>query len=136
MKSRRRVNSTVVPQSLANDKELSRMIYREPQPISRGEAERILASNDSNAIAATLVDLAYHERDWRWAQDKCLAFARYPEPNVRQVAINCLGDIARIHRTLDLATVLPVLEELSGDADVTTEDALDDIRTFIPNVAL
>jgi hypothetical protein len=123
-----------MPQSLANEKELSRMIYREPQPISVGEAERILASNDSNAIASTLVDIAYHERDW--AQNKCLAFARYPEPNVRQVAVNCLGDIARIHRTLDLARVLPVLDDLSGDTEVTTEDALDDIRMFIPNVAL
>ena len=29
--------------------------------------------------------------------------------------------------------VLPVLEELSRDQAVVTEDALDDIRMFVPN---
>jgi len=115
---------------------MSGLIYREPQPVSRVEADRIFAAGDSKAIASTLVDIAFHERDWRWVQDKCLYFARHPEPNVRQVAVTCLGHIARIHRTLDLAVVLPVLDELSSDEAVTIEDAIDDIRMFMPNAAL
>jgi hypothetical protein len=112
------------------------MIYHEPQPLSRDEAEHIFASHDTSAIASALVDIAFHDGDWRWVQNKCLGFARHPAPAVRQVAVTCLGHVARIHRTLDLAAVLPVLDELSRDSSVTTEDALDDIRMFVSNAAL
>ena len=112
------------------------MIYREPRPISREEAARIFASGDANEIASALVDIAFHDRDWRWVQNKCLCFARDSAPVVRQVAVTCLGHVARIHRMLDLETVLPVLNELSRDPAVTTDDALDDIRMFIHNAAL
>jgi hypothetical protein len=111
------------------------MTYVETQPIPRPEAERIFASNDTSAIASTLVDIAFHDPDWQWVQNTCLGYARHPVPTVRQVAVTCLGHIARIHRRLDLAAVLPVLEELSRDQAVITEDALDDIRTFVSNAA-
>ena len=115
---------------------MSPMIYREPQAISRDKAEHIFASGDANQIASALVDIAFHDRDWRWVQNKCLGFARDGNPGVRQVAITCLGHVARIHQTLDLETVLPVLDELAGDPAVITEDALDDIRMFIHKAPL
>ena len=112
------------------------MIYREPQPIDRRDAEHIFASGDANQIASTLVDVTFHDPDWRWVQNICLGFAHADAPVVRQAAVTCLGHVARIHRTLDLETVLPVLDELAADPAVTTEDALDDIRMFIRNTAL
>src|SRR5882724_6172059 len=111
------------------------MIYCEPQPIDRRDAEHIFAPGDANQIASTLVDVTFHDPDWRWVQNVCLGFAHAEAPAVRQVAVTCLGHIARIHRKLDLETVLPVLKELAEDPAVTTEDALDDIRMFIHNAA-
>ena len=115
---------------------MRRRIYREPQPISRTEAEAIFASNDPYAIESTLVDVAFHDPDWRWVQDKCLDLVRHNSPGVRQIAVTCLGHVARIHGTLDLAKVLPLLEELSRDPEVVTEDSLSDIRIFIPDAAV
>ena len=103
--------------------------------LKRQEAENIFASGDANEIASALIDIALHDRDWCWVQNKCLGFARDGNPVVRQAAVTCLGHVARIHRELDLETVLAVLNELSGDPAVTTEDALDDIRIFIRNAA-
>ena len=111
------------------------LIYEEPKPISRTEAEQVFASNDSYAIESALVNIAFHDDDWHWVQDKCLGFTSHPEPPVRQVAITCLGHVARIHGKLDLAVVLPVLKKLSRDPDVDTEDTLNDIRMFLPNAA-
>jgi len=53
--------------------------------------------------------------------------------NVRRVAVTALGHLARIHRTLDLDRVLPVLAQISGEVEPagTVEDAMDDIRLFI-----
>ena len=115
---------------------MSSMTYREPQPISRSEAEHIFASGTADEIASALIDIAFHDPDWRWVQNKCLGFTSDDAPVVRQAAVTCLGHVARIHRTLDLETVLAVLNELSRDPAVTTEDALDDIRMFIHNAAL
>jgi hypothetical protein len=123
--------------SLTNRRHLmSPMIYREPQPISRAEAEHIFASGDADAIASALVDITFHDRDWRWVQNKCIGFARVDNSVVRQAAVTCLGHVARIHRKLDLETVLPVVDELSGGPALTTQDALDDIRMFVRNGAL
>jgi hypothetical protein len=65
---------------------MSRMTYVEPQPISRTEVERIFASNDTNAIESTLVDIAIHDPDWQWSKTPvldlrvilCRAFVRLP----------------------------------------------------------
>lgn len=111
------------------------LIYREPQAISRAEAENIFASGNTDEIASALVDITFHDSDWRWLQNQCLSLARNDALGIRQIAVTCLGHIARIHRTLDLETVLPVLTELSSDPAIVIDDTLDDIRRFISNGA-
>jgi hypothetical protein len=62
-----------------------------------------------------------------------LEFSRHSEPAVRGLAATCLGHLARIHRQLDTATVIPRLNEMLTDPDVkgVAQDALDDISVFI-----
>jgi hypothetical protein len=105
--------------------------YQEPQPITREEAEAAFASGQPERIAHALVAVALHESDWRWVQERCLVFARDDVATVRQVAVTCLGHVARIHRRLDLERVLPALDELSRDPEVQVGDALDDVRMFV-----
>src|SRR5215208_2882199 len=96
---------------------MKRLIYEEPQPISRDEACSVLATNKPENICSALVSIALHDPDWQWAQERCLEFARYPDARVRQVAATCIGHVVRIRRTLDLETVTPVLHQLFNDTE-------------------
>lgn len=89
---------------------MSSMIHREPRAVSREEAARIFASGNAKEIAAALVDITFHDPDWRWLQSKCLSFTPNNDSIVRRAAITCLGHVARIHKRLDLETVLPVIK--------------------------
>jgi hypothetical protein len=57
------------------------------------------------------------------------------DPNVARLAITSFGHIARIHRKLELKTVLPLLERLHNNPQLAgrVEDALADIRMYIPS---
>src|SRR6266508_6794362 len=108
------------------------MIYHEPKPISREQAEAQFATGLQVEICDALARITYNHPDWRWAQNWCLFFTEHPDYVIRGVAANCLGDLARIHRCLELDKVFPVLKKLLCDPKVAgrVEDALDDIRVF------
>ena len=109
------------------------MRYHDPVPLTRAEAERALASGDAEAMADTLVALAFHEPDWRWTQEHCLAFTHHGDARLRAVGATCLGHLARVHGALDLDRVGPRLLDLSRDARTAGQagDAMDDIRMFM-----
>ena len=109
------------------------MKYHEVEPITREEAEVAFASGSSIDICHALVRLAYHDPDWRLVQEKCIHFSKYPHPDVAGLAVTCLGHIARIHRSLDLEKVMPVLNELHDDPHIggIVSDALSDIDIYL-----
>lgn len=113
------------------------MRYWEPQPISRADARAVFASGDAERISRTLVRLAYHDPDWTWVQNQCLRFLEASDPMVVTAAATSLGHLARMHRQLDLARVLPALQSLLGDEEVAgfAEDALLDISHFMPEAS-
>jgi hypothetical protein len=102
-------------------------------PITREDAEEAFASGDATLICDALVRLAYYEQDWRWVQAHCLSFLKHEDRAIAATSATCLGHLARRHRTLDLALVLPALDRLRHDPEIggRIEDALDDIRMFI-----
>ncbi|GAF51523.1 hypothetical protein [Rhodococcus wratislaviensis] len=108
------------------------MIYDELQPISRHETERLLASDDPEAVCRALVSAALFEEDWQWVESVCVRMANDPRPSVRGCAVTGLGHLARIHGVLDLDVVVPLLERLVADPKIggRAEDALGDIRIF------
>jgi len=107
--------------------------YYKVSPISRSDADAAFSSGDSGRTSNALVSLAFHDADWRWVQDKCLRYIDSPFPDVRRLSIVCLGHLARIHGSLDMDEVLPVLEGLMEDAELrgVVEDTLEDIDIFI-----
>jgi hypothetical protein len=109
------------------------MTYEELSPIPRAEAELDMASPDADTVCGALVRAALHDSDWRWVQGWALRLARDSRPQVRGCAVTSLGHVARLHGTLDLDVVVPLLEELAGDPAIggRVEDALDDIRMFV-----
>lgn len=101
-------------------------------PISQIEAMESLASGDPVDVCKALVAIAFHESDWRWAQDRCLELLRSSDPSISGLAATCLGHIARIHRKIDKDIVLPALQALRADPDIggRVDDAIDDISMF------
>ena len=79
--------------------------------------------------------MTYHDSDWRWIQNICLNFVKSKDTQIRRLAVICLGHLARIHGTLDVEQVIPVLENLLHDSNVAgnVKDALDDIQMFATN---
>lgn len=105
------------------------------QAITREAAEFAFASGDVRKIAFALVNVAFHDPDWRWVQDTCLNFTQSHDAGTRQIAVTCLGHLARIHRSLDLDKTVPILNKLMDDPELyvrgCTEDAIDDIQMFM-----
>jgi hypothetical protein len=112
---------------------VTRLEYKEPQPISRADAESAFGSGDPYKICDALVRLVYHDPDWKWVELTCLDYCIHAEPGVRGVAATCLGELARIHRKLDVDLVIPLLRTMLDDqmAGGSAQDALDDIQTFL-----
>lgn len=109
------------------------MKYFEPEPISREQAETQMASGLQVEICDALVRMTQHSPDWKWVQDCCISMTGHGDPGIRGVAANCIGELARIHRCIELDLVFPVLRKLLKDPEVVgrAEDALDDIRIFM-----
>lgn len=109
------------------------MRYEDVLPITRQEAEDAFVSGNPNEVCNALVRVAYHDPDWRWVQAQCLRFGKHPDPDVRGLAATCIGHLVRIHGVLDMELVLPVLEGLLKDPEVSgrAQDALDDIKVYL-----
>jgi hypothetical protein len=97
-------------------------------------AEAAFDSDDVSVICDALIRSALHDPDWAWVEEHCLVAAHHRAPEVRTVAATSLGHLARLYGTLHLDRVIPVLETLREDAAAagTAQDALDDIRMFVP----
>jgi hypothetical protein len=109
------------------------MQYEEIVPISRDDAAAAFQnSDDTYTVCHSLLCVALHEEDWRWALPHVLRFMMHPNPEVRGVAVTCVGYLARIHRTIDVSQVLPLLDILREDPYCArrVRDALEDIRQF------
>jgi hypothetical protein len=109
--------------------------YEEPGDATRADLESALASGDERETARALVGLVFHDDDCQWCQGKCLELLDHPSPAIRRIAVTCLGHIARIHRRLDVVTVMPALQRMRSDADLAgvVDDAVSDIETFVAN---
>lgn len=111
------------------------MIYQEFIPIPREQAELILSDTETNIglICETLVRVAFFETDFDWVQGQCLHFCKHKNPDIRGLAVTCIGHLARIHGTLNMDLVQPVLDGLLNDAEIAgnVQDTLDDIEMFI-----
>jgi hypothetical protein len=113
------------------------MHYEKINPLSRQEAEAIFKQGNADALIDALLSVTFHDEDWQWVESYCLKFLESSDEDVRATAATCLGHLARIHGTIDVAVVVPALEAHLSDPSVTgrVSDALDDIRMFVKDVS-
>jgi hypothetical protein len=111
------------------------MKYETIEPISKTQAESLLAKDLRDTICPTLVRVAMFEPDRHWAQTQCLRFASHNDSFVRGVAATCLGHLARIHKAIDEDEVIPVVRQLLQDKDPQTraiaEDTISDFSIYL-----
>jgi hypothetical protein len=87
---------------------------------------------DLNTSLDAMLALTYYDPDRSWVEG-LLRAAIKPEndPQIRRLAVTCLGHVARIHGAIDARSVA-ALKHLKADPELsgTVEDALGDIESF------
>ena len=99
---------------------------------SKINIEDKLMGDKSSAIDALMYACFYID-DADWIQKQCLDILnRDVDKEVKNLAITCLGHVARIHTKINKEKVLPVLRKLLSDPEFSgaAGDALDDIDIF------
>jgi hypothetical protein len=101
---------------------------------SKHELEAMLRSEDMTIATDALLYLCFNFDDPEWIQVKCMeVIEKHRNDDVRGLALTCIGHVARMHKVINKALVIPMILEklrhstLSGPA----QDALDDIDVFI-----
>lgn len=98
--------------------------------------ERLLASIDSDDFSVasdSLLSLSYHEPDREWLEDLLVGLAKASQdPQIRALAVVCIGHVARIHQSITYSKVVPALEELRSIPELESRvaNALEDIEIF------
>jgi hypothetical protein len=84
-------------------------------------------------MAIAILSAAQFDDDRDWSESLCLHFLGHHSYEVKIAALMGLSHIARLHGTLDLDVVIPMLAELKKDATLAgrVSDTLDDIRIFV-----
>lgn len=108
--------------------------FKDVPVMSRESLDKVFSTGTTHQICHALVSMAFHEKDWEWAEGKCLLFLEHPDVDVSGLAATCLGHIARIHGALNRGLVFRRLEEKAKstpDIAGCIEDAIEDIRMFM-----
>lgn len=82
------------------------MVYDNYSFKSKEEVIGLLNTGSSENIITALIGAVNGIDDWFWLEGLCLNYVHHPDFWVAKTAINSLGDIARIHKSLNVEKVL------------------------------
>ena len=113
------------------------MKYEDAQPISRNEAQDLLASGDIDVLADTLLRVSLYDPDADWVLTQLERAADHPNAELRGLAATCVGHVGRIRRTIDLTRAGALLDKLALDPLVAprARDAWEDLAIFVQDSA-
>ena len=111
---------------------MGELIYEKVLPITKEEAQSLLCSVETEQVSSGILRAAYHIDDWRWVQGESLRLLDSPDSHLRYMGALCLMHLARIHGVLDLEIVVPRLNQLLLDPEVSdaVEEVLEEIEMF------
>lgn len=118
-----------------NDSENEKLIYQPIPEFTKIEMEKAISENDVEKLkyVPLFASMYYEDRDF--AVKVCIELASHPDFNVRGLAIESFGHIARIDKKLDKETVKPLIEQALLDESefvrMKVDDAMDDIKHFL-----
>lgn len=107
--------------------------YEPMDPITRAQAETMVASGDPKKILRAILRLSLYGPDFAYAERLALELSSHPDVWVRRNAATALGHVSRVNGSIDLDAVMRVLVALLDDPEVFSEadDALDDVEHFM-----
>jgi hypothetical protein len=112
----------------------SRRRYEGLEPLDRGDAEAAERRNDPEELYRVVISVARYG-DPSWAEDFLVRLTSHVDPTFRGNAVLGFGHLARLHRKLDLARVIPIVRAALADADLHVhghaQSAQDDIEGFL-----
>ena len=115
-----------------------KLVYEEPRPMRREEAEQLLLSGVSGDVERALLAVALHESDLGFASGVVFAGAQSTDAAVRGTALLCIGHLARLHGILPEQPTLRLVQAGLKDDDEyvrgQAENAADDLLVFVPEV--
>jgi hypothetical protein len=102
---------------------------------TEADVEDVIARNDPAELLYVPLVVSMSPPSRVYAEEICLRFANHPDPNVRGLAIEGFGNIARLFQSLNKSRILPVIEEALKDSDEWVRDkadgAADDIELHL-----
>jgi hypothetical protein len=106
------------------------------QPDLAWRAEMMAEVQSGDVVRATdaLLSLTNGEVDRSWIEDTLLGVIDgHDDLQVRQLAVICLGHLARIHGNISDDTVVAKLKSLQRDPEFASRatNALEDVETFV-----
>jgi hypothetical protein len=109
-------------------------VFRNPPPATPAEVRAALARGDvSGALDAMVGSVLHGHGDWKELQELYLTLLEHHDPQVRTLAVTCLGHVAQVHRRLDERRVVAALRRYQSAAQggASIANALDDIEIFL-----
>jgi hypothetical protein len=109
------------------------MLYREPRVLSEEQLEAAFSSGTPAEIAEGLVGFVLAGLDANLAHQFCLRLSAHPSLDVRGAVVTCWGHLARIHGSVRLNEIEPILRNLAQDPELRgqVEDTWDDFETYL-----
>ncbi len=107
------------------------MIYENYSFTSKSEVEKLLSGNNED-IKKAIIGAINGIKEWEWLQDLCLKYIFHNDFWVAKTAIDGIGDIARIHRKLDINKVKYDFNQISDvRLKPIVNSIMDDIKVFL-----
>jgi hypothetical protein len=101
---------------------------------TKADLNELLQSNDKDIVIDALLYSCFNINDAEWIQDTCLQLiSKSEDKNVRQLAITCIGHVARMYGKINQPKVLPILNKLRMDENLSgcVSNTFGDIEVFI-----
>src|SRR6476620_739240 len=94
------------------------MRYEEIPTYSREQIERELSTDNVQRKTIALLSAALYCPDADWVEQRCVQFLRTEGIDLKYAGLVSLSHLVRIHRSLNLATILPLLDDIEADAEL------------------
>ncbi|TRX34061.1 hypothetical protein FNW52_14725 [Flavobacterium sp. ZT3R18] len=107
------------------------MIYENYSFTSKSEVEKLLNGNNED-IKKAIIGAINGIKEWEWLQNLCLKYIFHNDFWVAKTAIDGIGDIARIHKKLDVNKVKYDFNQISDERlKPIINSVMDDIKVFL-----
>ncbi|QTE21205.1 hypothetical protein [Polaribacter cellanae] len=99
---------------------------------SKEDLYKILDKGTNEDIKLALIGAVRGIDDFNWLQSIYLKYINHSNFWVAKTAINCLGDLARIHKKINLTELYYSFDKIEDEKlKPTIQDTLEDIMIFV-----